>query len=408
MLAAMSMTRLLPAAVLLCCVAAAHAQSRAEAWDADTPEVECRNYTLKTDLPESQARIVADNLDQLHDTCVKFFSELKGDVPYGDQVCIFADRNDYMAWLKKYINVDGTGSAGMFVRRGSRRAIVAWKGNMRLSDLLGTLRHEGFHHFAAVLFEDIPVWANEGIAEVFERAVPVSNGLAVGNVRSSDVLRLQDLVKQNALLPLNQFFRLSPDRWNHQVKRGGASNNYLQAWAVVQFLLYGDDGQYKDGFLGFLRAMNQGRSWEQAFQDAYGVRNYFLLQKHFLKWVKELRPSDLERVVPRMILMGEGLAALGEQGQGFTDARVVAGRLRSTGFQCNVPEQFGGGQFSTRDKDPFDLGSASGGQLQLCNQQGQPLRQATRRPCVIARGLAPRELMLRWKRDGSFEIVVDE
>jgi len=408
MLAAMSMTRLLPAAVLLCCVATTHAQSRAEAWDANTPEVECRNYTLKTDLPESQARIVADNLDQLHDTCVKFFNELKGDVPYGDQVCVFNDRDDYMAWLKKYINVDGTGSAGMFVRSGSRRAIVAWKGNMRLSDLLGTLRHEGFHHFAAVLFEDIPVWANEGIAEVFERAVPVSNGLAVGNVRSSDVLRLQQLVEQNALLPLNQFFRLSPTSWNHQVNRGSASNNYLQAWAVVQFLLYGDEGQYKNGFLGFLRAMNQGRSWQQAFQDAYGVRNYALLQKHFLKWVKELRPSDLERVVPRMILMGEGLAALGEKGEGFTNAGVVANRLKSAGFSCTVPEQFGGGQFSTSDNDPFDLGNASGGQLQLCDQRGKVLRQATRRPCVIAKGLAPRELMLRWKTDGTWELLVDD
>ena len=386
----------------------AHAQSRAQAWEDRARNVECRNYTLMSDLPEPQARIVADNIDQLHDTCVKFFKELKGTPPYGDQVCVFADKDDYMAWLRESINVDGTGSAGMFVSRGSQRAIVAWKGNMRLSDLLGVLRHEGFHHFASVLFPDIPIWANEGIAELFERAVPVSNGLALGNVRSRDVLQLRQLVEQNALLPLNQFFRQSSKSWNLKVQRGDASTNYLQAWAVVQFLLYGDDGKYKDGFLGFLGGMNRGLPWQQAFQEAYGVRNYALLQKHFLRWVEDLRPSDLERVVPRMILMGEGLAALGERGEQFTDAGSVAGRLTAAGFECTVPEQFGGGQFTTRNDDPFDLGDATGGRLALCDQRGKPLRQPTRRPCVIAKGLAPRELMLRWKTDGTWELLVDD
>jgi len=393
--------------VTLSSTAVGQAARRAQAWEDKAREIPCQRYTLYSDLPDGQARVVAGNLDLLHSTCTDFFKDLDGKVPTGDQVCVFADQDDYMAWLQDRVGANGTGSAGMFVQQGSNRVLVAWLGDQPFTQLLGTLRHEGFHHVAAEIFPGLPVWANEGLAEMFERAVPVSNGLALGNVRSGDVAALQRAVKKDELIPLNRFFRLEPRRWIHTVRTGGASLNYLQAWAVSHFLLYGDDGRYKQGFLTFLSGMNRGLGWKTAFEEAYGLKNYALLEKRFLDFVAELKPSDLEVVVPRMILMGEGMRALSDRGERVPNAGACAGRLRATGFQTRLPEQYGGGTFSTSVDNPFALPEATGGELQFADNDGNPLRGLARRPGIIARNLAPRELLLRWKNDGTWEIVVD-
>ncbi len=398
----------LAVAAALSCTALGSAQTRADAWENRARQVSCRNYTLITDLPDAQAKDVADNLDQLHDTCTEFFAALRGRIPTGEQVCVFATQEDYNDWVHRRIGANPTGSAGMFVQAGNKRALVAWLGGQPMHRLLGTLRHEGFHHAAALLFPDLPVWANEGIAEMFERAVPVSNGLALGNVRSSDVARLQQAINRNALTPLNDFFRMSSDRWNSQVQRGTASTNYLQAWATVQFLLYGDGGRYKGGFLTFLDGLNRGLSWQQAFAEAYNVRDYAVIQQHFANFVRTMKPTDLEQAVPRMILLAEGVRAMRSQGIQARDEASIVMALKNANFTSTIPDRYGGGTFSARDDDAFELPNQTGGRLFLCDRNGRPLRSNTARPCVIAADLQPRELMLRWKDDDSWELIVDD
>jgi hypothetical protein len=383
------------------------AADRAQAWEDNAREIPCQRYALFTDLPEDEARIIADNMDLLHKTSSDFFKDFDGRVPSGDQVCVFGNQEDYMAWLKDRVDADGTGSAGMFVQRGEDRALVAWKGDMPLTKLLGTLRHEGFHHVASELFPGIPVWANEGMAGLFERSVPVSNGLALGNVRSQDVARLRQAVKRDALMRLNAFFRVDPKRWSNKVRKGDASVNYLQAWAVCQFLLYGEEGKYKQGFLIFLGNMNDGMGWKTAFQEAYGVKNYALIEKRFLVFVDSIKPSDLELVVPRMILMGEGMKSLIDNGEQVPSAGACAGRLRADGFETKLPKQYGGGTFSTQIDSPFLLPKETGGELRFADDKGKPLQGACRRPSIIARNLAPRELLLRWTDKDTWEIYVD-
>ncbi|MCH2137194.1 MAG: DUF1570 domain-containing protein [Phycisphaerales bacterium] len=386
---------------------AQRSRSAALEWEQRARDVPCQNYALQTDLSDQDASVIADSMDQFMVTCSGMFSELDGRPSTGDQLCVFASQDDYMAWLHHYLGVDGTGSAGMFLQLGDRRALVAWKGEAPLPQLLGTLRHEGFHHIASTTFPNLPPWANEGIAEMFERAVPVSNGLAMGNVRSRDVIALQRAVKEDDLIPLNRFFRIEPRNWNHAVRRGDAQIQYLQAWAIIQFLLYGEEGKYKEGFISFLRDMNAGEGWQTAFTNAYGVRNYALLEKKFIDFIETLRPSDLESVIPRMVLMGEGLKSLSQRGERIPDANTCAGRLRSDGFQCPLPPQYGGGTVSTGMDNPFKLGDESGGRLVFADANGRPLQGYAPRPNILATGLGPRELLLRWLPDDTWEVLVD-
>jgi hypothetical protein len=246
------------------------------------------------------------------------------------------------------------------------------------------------------------------LAEVFGHAVPVSNGLALGNVWTQDVALLKQAVKRGSLLRFNAFFRLSGTRWNHAVTQGSADIQYLEAWALIQFLLYGGDGRHQQGFLNFLELLNQGTSWQNAFARAFDVRDYQVIEKHFLKFINDLTPSDLELAVPRMILLAEGAKALAARGERFNNADAVASRLKTLGYQCDLPREYGGGTFSTRVRSPFKLHPHTGGELELADRTGRVLHQGVLRPCVLSKGLQPRKLLLRWKTDGSWEIIVND
>ncbi|MEM7623601.1 MAG: DUF1570 domain-containing protein, partial [Planctomycetota bacterium] len=130
------------------------------------------------------------------------------------------------------------------------------------SDTLSLAAHEGWHQFTQSTFRNpLPSWLEEGIACYMEgfRWHPVMadtpNFLPWANTERFDILRRAVAAKRT--LPLDE---LMSTRVADLVNSSGDGTliYYGQAWALVHFLVEGENGRFRDAFAALLQDAASG------------------------------------------------------------------------------------------------------------------------------------------------------
>jgi len=279
-------------------------------WWLRSNEFRTRYYNVKTDLRETHARHLAQHMDITYESYAELFAGLKAQSPKRLDLYLFASQEDYIPTLRARFNAEGTGSWGMAISRGSETSLVAWQGKYSLGDMESVLQHEGFHQFARYLFPELPSWANEGLAEIFQRGVPIESRIVLGEVTAQDLLRLAKANQDRKFRSFAQFFTMDQRVWNQHVQRGDANTNYLQAWCLVHFFLYADGAKYQPGFINFLVGLNQGASWQEAFVRAYGTPNFERMEKKWIEYIAQLQPTDYRQTIRQLDYLAAGMKEL--------------------------------------------------------------------------------------------------
>jgi hypothetical protein len=230
---------------------------------ADLQTYETKYYTLRTDLDRDGARAVVRHItlmaEEYNERTRGFGKSVDRRLP----IYIVQNRAAYEALggLK--------GTAGVFT--GDKLMAV-------IDDPLSTrtwhvIQHEGFHQFAAAAIgRDLPVWANEGLAEYFGEGVFTGDAFYTGFIPAERLGDLKRAVRDHKLRPLREIMQMSHEIWNSTIglAHDKAGNNYDQAWAMVQFLAHGEDGKYQEAFGNFLAAVARRQNWERAWVDNFG------------------------------------------------------------------------------------------------------------------------------------------
>ena len=72
------------------------------------------------------------------------------------------------------------------------RALAVYLEGQGRAAMRKTLRHEAFHQFADDRLGDgLPVWVNEGLAQIFEESLRVGDGLRIGLLPPERLRQLQ-------------------------------------------------------------------------------------------------------------------------------------------------------------------------------------------------------------------------
>jgi hypothetical protein len=225
-------------------------------------------YTIHTDLPIEQVREAAVRLtamaEEYHRRTRDFAGTIRRRLPF----YLFSKAEDYHA-------------AGG--RKGSAGLYLGGKGLMALACGPRTwhvVQHEGFHQFAhRAIGGELPIWANEGLAEYFGHGIWTGDGFVTGVIPPYRLKRVQDHIRANRLLPFPEMLAMSYEGWRSKL----ASRNYDQAWSMVHFLVHADDGKYRSAFGAFLGDISAGRSYRDAFVERFG-RNVEAFQKKHAHW----------------------------------------------------------------------------------------------------------------------------
>lgn len=285
---------ILMTAVLLATVPAAGpaAASAAGVTAADERRFRSAEYDITTDLPEEQARFVADHMDAVAREYARRFGAYAKRNNEPLRLYVFATRERYAAFLAER-EINSLGSGGMFYRRGSDSGLISYLGNRPMESMLETLRHEGLHQALYQRIGDtVPTWLNEGMAEWFGYAMASRRGFAMGLTDPGAVARLQTAAEAGTLVPLSELLTMTGAEWNTRVNSGAAGAQYDQAWSVVHFLAYADNGRYQNLLDKLIRSFWMGLNADQAIKAVFGD-DLEPMDAAWKAYVAELAPDEL-------------------------------------------------------------------------------------------------------------------
>jgi tetratricopeptide (TPR) repeat protein len=207
------------------------------------------------------------------------------------------------------------------------------------------LRHAGYR---------VPVWFNEGTAEMFSTAEVGSNEVRVGDLIPAHVLTLRD----DPMLDIPTLTSVDQDS-PHYNEKGKSGIFYAQSWALIHMLNFAPE--YRPGLPNFLAMILNGEDAVRAFQQAFGksaavvlqdLRNYLRSSRFEGVRFKAERfdagktPAEAVPEVTVQVALADLLLAIGR----MDDARMLYGRLEAL-HGGSVPVRIALGQFAIRSED---------------------------------------------------------
>jgi hypothetical protein len=216
-----------------------------------------------------------------------------------------------------------------------------------------TLQHEAFHQFAhTVISPNMPVWLNEGLAQVFEEAVWNGSNFNLEQIPPRRIRQLQDDLRNRRVVKFQTLMNLSPMEWAKRLEldhQAGATQ-YNQAWAMTYFLINArdeNDGyRYRQRLLRMLELLHDGVDADGAFTQAFG-NNIAGFEQRFTEYARQMKPTRQATLLENQDVLGDLIVELNKIGKTYE----TVGELRAAVEQARYKLTYkrGAMEWSTND-----------------------------------------------------------
>jgi hypothetical protein len=144
--------------------------------------------------------------------------------------------------------------------------------------LFQPLYHEAFHAYIATAVYprgegEVPLWLNEGLAQIFETAIFEAGELRVGHADKGRLEAVQQALKKKELLGLADLLRSGAKQFQvaHASDKQASDQHYLASWAVAYYLTFDRKLLGTKALDDYVRALQRGTEPLDAFQDLVGT-----------------------------------------------------------------------------------------------------------------------------------------
>ncbi|HSI35832.1 MAG: DUF1570 domain-containing protein [Phycisphaerae bacterium] len=272
-------------------------------------------YLVHSDLDDALVYDLGTRLDAMYAEYSRRLSDFN---PKADRkpldVYIFKTREAYLTFTGgKHQN-----TGGVFLP--AKNQLASYLDGQR-DTLRRTLQHEAFHQFAhKALGPNVPVWMNEGLAQLFEEGIWTGEGFLMQQVPPRRLRQLQSDLKNEKLLPLKRLLDMTPEQWGESLAKDATVGavQYNQAWAITHYMAYGEGGKNGVKLVEMLQGLNRGKDARTAFEDAFGT-NLTAFKNGFEKYVAGLAPTAESALIDRHEVLTDLMAHLSERGKTFRD-----------------------------------------------------------------------------------------
>jgi len=226
--------------------------------------VKSKNFLLVGNASEKDIRAVAIRLEQFREVFSRLFNNVSVNSPVPTTVVVFKNDDSYRPFKPTQ------NTAGYF-QAGSEVNYIT----LRLSNDVNTDQDPFtiiFHEYTHLLVRNsssgtVPLWFNEGLAEYYSTfSITDDQKIVVGRPIARHVYLLRD----NKMLPLRKLFQVDQNSpyYNEGEKQ---SIFYAEAWALMHYLILGNNGQRAAQVSKFATAMSSGLPMETAFQQTFNM-----------------------------------------------------------------------------------------------------------------------------------------
>lgn len=233
----------------------------AEKWlHARTP-----HFEMLSSAPEAESRRILAALEQFRASFLATFPFPGANEPR-TTIVVFGSERQFRPYRPLY---EGKPKevAGYFLP-GRDEVMIAMTTDVGGEDADPTevIYHEYVHLLIHARELRLPVWLNEGLAELYSTFLVNGRNVEFGAAKDRHVATLS----RSPLLPLGRLFAVShqsPDY--NESQRAGIF--YAQSWALTHFLVCGVDRSYAPKFNRYLELLSRTEMSEQSFRDAFGA-----------------------------------------------------------------------------------------------------------------------------------------
>lgn len=232
-----------------------------------TPEFE-----LYTAAGQKKGRETLEHLQQVRNFFLQA-SPVKKSADFPVRVVEFKSREEFLPYNINAISV-------AYFLPSPMRDYIATADVGETGDSVAT--HEYMHLIVRHSGLRIPVWLNEGWADVYASLRPRGKGMAIGDLLPQRMKSLEQTDQWLDFDTLTAVSQASPDY--NEASRAGIF--YAESWALVHMLYLSPE--YSENFGKFVMALHRGKSAQEACQIAWGrssadvyrdLRSYFERKK---------------------------------------------------------------------------------------------------------------------------------
>jgi hypothetical protein len=228
-------------------------------------EARSANFIVVSNAGEGQARKIALQFEQIRSLFRDSLSYAKAGPSPVITILAVKDEDSLRELLPEYWAEKGhTHPAGIFVDR-YYQLQVALNLNAHGDNPYEALYHEYYHSVTVPFFPGLPTWIAEGMADFWGNSV-INDKTA--NLGMPNGALIQEL-RSKPLIPLSVLFKVdnTSPYYNEQDK---VSIFYAESWALVHYLMLGDNRVHNAALGTYLGALNQGATQDEAAAKAFG------------------------------------------------------------------------------------------------------------------------------------------
>lgn len=240
--------------------------------------VRTAHFTIFTDADPARVSEVGLMLERFREAFSRLTPALELNSLVPTKIFAFRDAESYAPY-KTTPDPDGVKILGQFLNR-SEGSFITLDAGSRLRSASAVVFHEFVHDFVRHNFPRAPLWFQEGLAEYYstfwsdgERVIvgrPV--GRHVAWLGRASELRLEELLAAKGHGP------------EHQLG-GAAARFYAVSWALVHYLLSGDEERLSR-VAEYLILLSDGEDSEHALVEAFGLEARGL-ERRLRKYIAE-------------------------------------------------------------------------------------------------------------------------
>ena len=224
-------------------------------------EVKSPHFVVVSNAGEKKARRTAGDFERIRAVFLTALPKARDD---GSPIVVLAtkDQDGLKELLPQYWERKGPRPGGVF-QRGFDKHFVVLRLDGRAHERYRLIYHEYFHFLASLNEEKIPIWMNEGLAEFWERTrirgKTVDMGIAVD----------RGIFERKRMLPLEELIGMKENP--HHTDSHKVSIFYAQSWALIHYLLLGDENERtRPALSGYLQLVQDNVNSVEAARRSFG------------------------------------------------------------------------------------------------------------------------------------------
>jgi len=249
-------------------------------WDKEAwLSVRSKHFLLVGNASEKEIRKVGVRLEQFRDVFSRIFTKSKASSVIPITVIVFKNDGAFKPYKPLYQGKPATVSG--YFQPGEDVNYILLTSELRETNPYAVIFHEYVHALTSDNSRPLPPWVSEGIAEYYSSFEVEGNEKKVwlGKAIANHVLYL----REQKFLPLQHLFevdRRSPE-YNERERKGVF---YAQSWAMVHYLLLGNNSKWQPQFLQFVNALAAGRAVDDSFKQIFQT-DYATLEKELKDYI---------------------------------------------------------------------------------------------------------------------------